>query len=220
MIKNLLNKNKPKIFCISFQRTGTTSTGDFFKSLDYNVANYFCSKRNRWSVKWNNGDYESIFKSPDFINNQVFEDDPWWCGDFYRYLFHRFPESKFVLLVRDSDKWFDSMLNHSGGMSLGNSLRHARVYRRESEFYKINSGFNINDYNERSNDCLLPLAGKSEHYKKIYEIRNNEIISYFNKYGKERLFYSTLEDQDKWVKMGVFFDKKISVKSIFHSNKS
>src|SRR5690554_6122442 len=96
--------SQPKIFCISVQRTGTTSVGQFFREHNYRVATWTISRRNDWTVKWFKGDYENIFNSFDFKTSQVFEDDPWFCLDFYKVLFHRFPNSKFVLVERDADK--------------------------------------------------------------------------------------------------------------------
>lgn len=49
---------KPKIFVISFQRTGTTSTGRFLSDHNYRVATYSISKRNNWTLKWFKGDFE------------------------------------------------------------------------------------------------------------------------------------------------------------------
>ncbi len=126
---------KNKIFCISYQRTGTTSTGQFFKDHGYKVATYGVSKHNAWTQSWLKGDYEKIFKSLHFKNHQVFEDDPWWCTDFYKVLFHRFPKAKFVLLERDADKWFNSMVSHSNGQTLGNTHTHSVLYNRTDEFY-------------------------------------------------------------------------------------
>ena len=71
---------------------------------------------------------------------QVFEDDPWWITDFYKLLYHRFPKSKFILLERDPDKWFDSMVSHSGGLVLGNTHRHSYIYDRLEEFYEVGKG--------------------------------------------------------------------------------
>ena len=118
----------PKIFCISVQRTGTTSVGQFFRQHGFRVCTWDVSHKNEWSNSWLKGDYNAIFKSKDFAVNQVFEDDPWWCNDFYKVLFHRFPQAKFVMLERDSDKWFDSMVKHSRGKTLGNTHRHAIIY--------------------------------------------------------------------------------------------
>ena len=119
-------EDKEKIFCISFQRTGTTSVGNFFKEHGFNVQGYKKEISRKWSFLYYQGDYEAIFEDIDFKKNQVFEDNPWWLGDFYKYLYHRFPRAKFLLLTRDPDKWFDSMLNHSKRKTLGNTFLHSK----------------------------------------------------------------------------------------------
>jgi len=165
---NIFKKKQVKIFCISTQRTGTTSVGDFFKHFGYKVADWPISNMNNWSYYWENGDFETIFNSKNFKNNQVFEDDPWWLPEFYKVLYHRFPKAKFILFTRDPEKWFSSMLNHSGGRILGNSKRHCKVYRREEDFYTLmNEKGNLN-YNEKEIDNLLSLIGYKEHYIKNF----------------------------------------------------
>ena len=67
-------------------------------------------EKDNWTNKWFEGDYDFIFDDYRFKLSQVFEDDPWWCSDFYKVLFHRFPRSKFILIERDADRWFDSMI--------------------------------------------------------------------------------------------------------------
>ena len=96
---NFLRKTKKqKIFCISIQRTGTTSVGDFFEKHNYRRAGWYHSKENNWGKLYFDGNYEAIFSSMDFKNNDVFEDGPESIGHFYKYLFHRFPNSIFILL--------------------------------------------------------------------------------------------------------------------------
>lgn len=210
---------KPKIFVISFQRTGTTSTGKFFKDHNFRVANYAVSRKRDWTLNWFKGDFNRIFNSLDFISNQVFEDDPWWCGDFYKILFHRFPNSKFVLLDRDADKWFDSMVSHSSGKTLGNTYRHSKLYRREEDFYKLN--IYSNEFYSRKVDNLLELnESHRKHYKKVYLLRIREILEFFDQFGKDRLIYVRLEDQNKWKKIGDYFGINVKEGYNVHANKS
>ena len=122
--------SSPKIFCISVQRTGTTSVGQFFRDHNFRVATWNDSRKNNWTLNWIKGDHKRIFESRDFKLNQVFEDDPWWCLDFYKILFHRFPNAKFILIERDADRWFDSMVSHSNGKTLGNTHQHTLLYNR------------------------------------------------------------------------------------------
>ena len=206
-----------KIFCISFQKTGTTSVGKFFMDHNYRVATYPVSKRNGWSLKWFKGDYENIFNSQDFKTRQVFEDNPWWYQDFYKLLFHRFPKSNFILFERDADRWFDSLKNHRNGKTLGNTYRHSKIYRREKDFYSEikTSGFLYTD----EKDELLQIEEKHrEHYKELYLLRIREIKEFFNECGKHRLFHVFLEDPNKWQKLGRFFNIDVADNYNIHSN--
>lgn len=194
-----------KIFCISVQRTGTTSVGQFFKENNFRVATWRVSKKNEWTASWFKGDYERIFKSRDFKLNQVFEDDPWFCLDFYKVLFQRLPNAKFVLVERDADQWFNSMVSHSKGKTLGNTHVHATIYQRMNDFYSLKLNQVKNNISQVDN--LLPLdESHREHYTKIYKLRNLEVIKYFELYGKNRIVRVKLEDKDKWQSIGAYFN--------------
>lgn len=217
--QSLLLRSKPKIFCISLQRTGTTSTGQFFKDHGFTVATYRVSLNNSWTHNHFTGNYEAIFRSKDFRDSQVFEDDPWWLNDFYRVLYHRFPNSKFILLERDADKWFDSMVSHSRGKTLGNTHRHCTQYQRLKEFHETGAGHE-NIY-KNVIDNALPLGEvQREHYKSFYEIRNKEIKLFFQHHDDTRLFNARLEDGDVWQKMGVFFHINVRDGYNVHLNRS
>lgn len=213
-------KSKPKIFCISFQRTGTTSVGRFFKDHGYKVAGYDKNRSATWSYLKFIGDYEKIFNSKAFKSYQVFEDNPWWEGDFYRVLYHRFPNSKFILFTRNSDKWFDSMVSHSKGKTLGNTFLHVKNYRREEEFYRLYP--ELNHYsNILQIDNLLDLNESNRgHYKAIYELRNKEVIDFFSFFDSDRIIHLELEDPDKWKKLAGYFSIKLSSNYNVHLNKS
>lgn len=209
---------KQKIFIISFQRTGTTSTGCFFKDHGYNVATWETSRDNEWTLDWFIGNYDRIFNSNSFQENQVFEDDPWWCLDFYRFLFHKFPKSKFILLERDPNKWFDSMKLHSKGKTLGNTHIHSKLYRREDD-YNMLGNFN-NNFTYRLDNLLEITDMDRENYIKIYQLRNSEIKEFFAHHAPDRLFCCALEDRDKWVKMGKFVGMRIDQDYESYVNKS
>ncbi len=201
------------------QRTGTTSVGQFFRDFNYKVAGWELDKKNQWSYLWNIGDFESIFKSSDFKNNQVFEDSPWWYPEFYKVLYHRFPNSKFILFTRDSENWFKSMKFHSKGKTLGNTKKHCKIYRREADFYNLPSDY-IKNYNESKVDNLLSLEGYEKHYRDLYEIRNKEVIDFFKKHDPNALFVDRLENDDKWKKLASFCGIEISKDYKVHMNKS
>ncbi|WP_026755089.1 sulfotransferase [Sediminibacter sp. Hel_I_10] len=200
-------QRKPLIFCISFQRTGTTSVGRFFHDHNFSVATSHTSVKNGWTSNWFKGDYKSIFNSLDFKSNQVFEDDPWWCLDFYKFLFHRFPGSKFILLERDPDKWFNSMMTHSDGKSLGNTFIHSHLYRREKEFYSLSTDIEL--YNKKTDNLLKLSEEHRAHYIEIYKLRIREVKDFFKYFDQDRLFCGDLEDSEKWKKMGSYFGFRV-----------
>jgi hypothetical protein len=211
--------NTQKVFILSHQRTGTTSVGGFFSHHGYKVSTWDISNKNEWSRKWYIGDFESIFNSTDFIKNQVFEDDPWFLPDFYKILYHRFPSAKFVLFQRSSEDWFNSMLRHSGGKSLGISRIHAKVYRRELEYFNLPPSL-IEYHKSFKIDNLLELNNHKEHYKHLYDLRNNEIVEFFSANDQGRLITLKLDDEDKWTKLAKFFKLNISNDFSIHLNKS
>jgi hypothetical protein len=182
-----------KIFCLSFQRSGTTSVGRFLKINGYKVADWNLSNKMGWTKRWYDGNYDPIFSSKEFIENQVFEDDPWWTPEFYKVLYHKFPESKFILFYRNTDKWFESMLRHSSGEILGEAEIHCKIYRRENELISSKSKLYLNGY--------------KEHYASVYERHNKEVLKFFRKKNKsEILFNSSLDNKNKWLDLAEFLN--------------
>lgn len=201
---------KPKIFCISMQRNGTTSCGRFLKEHGFRVAGYGQHSA-MWTNLWLKGDYNSIFNSSQFRSFQAFEDNPWWFPDFYRVLNSRFPRSKFILFYRDSDEWFDSMLRHKEIKTLVNYYVHNKVYRKLNFYYdKIDNDFYFepNNYDKHN---AIPFKELKDYYVTVYEEHNREVIEYFKKYAPNKLFHCHLKNEDKWKQLSEFLS--ISMKS-------
>jgi len=215
----LIQIGKPKVFCISMQRNGTTSVGQFLKDHNYRVASYGQHSKD-WSSLWVKGDYDSIFKSVTFKSYQAYEDNPWWFPDFYRVLHNKFSRAKFILLYRDGDKWFESMKNHKTIQSLKNTYRHNKVYNKLDLFYEkldTDDSFKPNEING-VND--IPFDEEKERYLRAYQIYNRDAIEYFKKYAPDKLFYTRLDDPEKWQKIGSFLGIKVAKDYNIHSNKT
>lgn len=213
-------KGEGLIFCISMQRTGTTSVGNFFKHFNFATAGWNTALFNQWDKKWYDGDFEAIFNSKDFLLNQVFEDSPWWHPEVYKMLYHRFPGSKFILFTRDSKSWFKSMQNHSGGKTLSNTRIHCKLYHRENEFYERldnDPSFKPLDY---GHDNLLDMEGWQEYYTKFYDRRNREVIEFFKQHDPSALFVGDLFDKNKWKNLGKFIGLDVEKGFEVHSNNS
>lgn len=184
-----------KIFCLSMQRSGTTSVGDFLAQWGLHRVGYPASRDGSWTRRWHLGDFESIFADPAFIEGEVFEDDPWWLPDFYRQLFHRFPGSRFILLSRDPDDWFASMIRHSGGHNPGHTDIHARIYRREDELDWLSR--HVEGFDPRKTN-LLSIFDKPDHYKAVYRRHTREVEAFFAAQAPQALFRGDLTDPAVW----------------------
>ena len=213
----LLKSTEDKIFCISYQRTGTSSVGEFFRMNNFKVIGWHMSHKLRWSELWYEGKYEKIFNSYEFKSSSVFEDSPWFHLDFYKELSERFPKARFILFERDSDKWFSSMLSHSGNRNLGSVYIHAKLYDREDELKSL-TGLNP-DIRSEENFNLLPLDERHRSkYIAIYEKRNQAVKDFFS--NSDRFISLQLEDPDKWKKLADFFGITIDPDLEVHANKT
>lgn len=208
---------KPKIFVISYQKSGTKSVGKFFKDHNFRVASHGVSFQNEWNLKWFKGDFDAIIKSPEFKSYQVFEDDPWFFPDFYKFLYHKFPKSKFVFFKRDVNSWFDSMKAFKKGKSLGNTYIHSKIYRREHEYYNMEN-IPSEKYKGIKDELLKIEEYNRDHYVNLYEIRIKEIIEFFEEMDSNRFFYANLEDTKKWIKLGEFLNIYVNPNYDAHEN--
>ena len=227
--KNLFQQKKsPKIFCISMQRSGTTSVGRFFQDHGIPWAGWPADRDNNWSRAIHEGDFEAVFSSRDFKNARGFEDSPWFMPGLFKILYHRFPGSKFILLTRDPDAWFSSMLSHSEQTILGSHKIHASLYRREIEYYKLLDGGDLDGLDPlpdsrnttKEDREKMTLSGWDEHYKSLYQLYTREVKDFFSRNDPETLFHGSLEDPDKWVKIGSFLGINVNPAYDSHENRS
>lgn len=95
-----------KVFCVGFQKTGTTSLQYALSLLGYRVAGVF-------SVK-DLDDFNQVrFRALDLMQNfDAAGDNPW--SVLFRDLDVAFPGSKFILTTRDPDRWHASACEHFG----------------------------------------------------------------------------------------------------------
>lgn len=210
------------IFCISMQRTGTTSVGKFLRDFGYSWMGWPADQRNGWSELWLDGNYEKIFSSLDFCIANAFEDSPWFLPDFYKILYHRYPKSKFILLTRNSDDWFKSMVSHSRGNVIGKSRIHAKIYRREIEYFDLLRSGMVDDKTENTfgTEKAMKLAGFDERYKEIYRLHLIEAQDFFARHSPESLFVGELSDPGKWQKLGKFLNIDVPADYESHENSS
>ena len=165
-----------RLFCLSMQRSGTTTVGDWLEAHGLVRAGYPTSARLGWTMLWMQGQHDAIFSSPEFQEADLYEDDPWWCGDFYKLLAERFANARFILLTRDADAWFASLCHHSGGYNPGRSDLHARLYQRQDALQAL---VKQNPTLDPSQPGLLSVVENEAHYKSIYTQHTAAVQEYF-----------------------------------------
>jgi len=100
-----------KVFCIGYNKTGTTSLSNFFRDngflvapqtpFEYNLNSYFSK---------NYSTFVDMIKE-DYHGYSFFQDVPFSLPFFYKTLDREFENSKFILTVRNSeDDWYNSLI--------------------------------------------------------------------------------------------------------------
>jgi len=101
-----------KIFCIGFNKTGTTSLKNLLLEEGFRDSNQNHFEQNLDSyVSKNSSTFINIIKTNYPISN-IFQDIPFSLPNFYKELYKEFPNAYYVLTVRDSSEiWYNSLLN-------------------------------------------------------------------------------------------------------------
>ncbi|MBN1268359.1 MAG: hypothetical protein JXB04_02130 [Kiritimatiellae bacterium] len=177
-----------KVFGIGWAKTGTTTLGTCFEILGLS------HKGTALDLVYNcrDGNLQPVFDIADKYKS--FEDWPWIL--LYKEMDKRYPHSKFILTVRDAQKWRNSYLR---------MLRHARPRKDIKEIRKIIYGFE-------------DMAGHEEEYVQRYERHNREVLEYF-KDRPDDLLVVNWEKGDGWEKLCAFLGRSIPEVSFPHRNK-
>ncbi len=174
-----------KIFGLGYHKTGSTTLETALITLGYDCKGkhdhlFEAISNDNWAVV-----DEAISK------HDAFRDMPWPL--FYQELDQRYPGSKFILTVRDSEKWIASCGNHY--KNIGDPL-FARIY---------GDGFHFP-------------VGNEKRWIHTYEAHNEEVRSNFKKRPEDFLEVNW-EAGDGWNKLCQFLDKPVPGRPFPHANK-
>lgn len=166
-------RNNPKIFCIGANKTGTTSLEKAFKELGFVVGNQReaellvkdCFKKN----------YQPLLAY--CKTAEVFQDVPFSFLNTYEILDQHFPNSKFILTIRDSpEQWYKSLTKFHAKRFGNGKIPTWELLKNVDYVYKGWSYENrINVYGVTEKDNPYDKTILTQHYEK----RNQEIIDYF-----------------------------------------
>lgn len=93
----------PKIFCIGFNKTGTTSLGMALKSLGFRHSSF---NKRVWRRYYKAGDFTRIIAYTSKFDS--FDDLPWLKEDIIPMMDKAFPNSRFIYLEREEAGWKQS----------------------------------------------------------------------------------------------------------------
>lgn len=176
-----------KYFGIGAHKTGTTSLNEAFKFLGYNCHHEYDSEKlvldyidnYTFQLQWTSQHPEVNF----------YQDSPWNFGDFYKKLYFWNPDAKFILTVRNSKEWFNSLCNWN---------------KNRTNKWWISMWFHRSEYLNIHPE-ILPHKNQ---YISIYEHRNYQIQEFF-KNKPNQLLVLNLEDDNKWEKLCNFTNDPI-----------
>lgn len=163
----IFKKQKPKIFCIGQNKTGTTTIESVLKRFGYTLGNQV--KGELLLDAWYQRDFRQIIQ---FCKSaQAFQDVPFSLPYTYQHLDVAFPNAKFILTERESaEQWYNSITKfHSKlwsdgeGIPTASELKNAR-YRYKGYAYQF-----IKDVYKTADEA-------------IYD--KNTLISHYNNYNK------------------------------------
>lgn len=174
---------RPKIFCVGWHKTGTTTMGEALLKLGYNVV----GARLDLAASLLNDDIQEAIKLAEKYD--AFQDVPW--AALYKELDEAFPGSKFILTIRDEQKWLFSAKKHFG--------------ENHTDMRQWLYGLGV-------------LVGNEDLYLERFRRHNEEIQAYFQN-RKDDFITMSWTDGDGWEKLCQFLDVPIPATPFPHANK-
>jgi hypothetical protein len=101
---------KPRVLCVGFQKTGTSSVGVALRQLGFSHFGYDQDLEAARGL----GDLERCLAWAEHFDS--LDDLPWFSPDFVASYRLRFPGSRYVLLERDEQEWVQSYLRFFGAI--------------------------------------------------------------------------------------------------------
>lgn len=179
----LARKNFNKIFCIGYNKTGTTTLETALRLYGYNLPNQQ-EQEVRLTEQCFSTDYTALLS---FVNGyDAFQDMPFSQGLTYVVADALFPNSKFILTERDSESWFKSMTSfHKKIFNVDDmskvteaDLLEKHTYLYRGYLHTINARM-LTTYQDSSKKVNWDKLFDKDYYIKLYEERNHTIKKYF-----------------------------------------
>jgi Sulfotransferase domain len=201
-----------KIFCVGLGKTGTTSLEVFFSTLGFELGDQ--AKGEMLVRDWAVRNFEPIIALA--RTAQVFQDVPFSLPFTFVILDWAFPDSKFILSVRDdAEQWYRSMIRF-----------HTKLIGKN----RIPTADDLKEFPYRYNGWLFEarklIYGVSEEdpydktrVLKLYESHHSAVSEYF-RHRPESLLAVNVSDADAAEKIMAFLGLPYAGQKMPHLNRS
>ena len=194
----IFNK-KDKIFCIGFNKTGTTSLNQVLKEFNYKLGSQ--AKSEYLIQDYLKRDWKSILK---FCKTaEAFQDVPFSLPYTWLIIQKYFPDAKYILTFRDEELWYKSITNFHTNKFSNNDMPPTYDELKNADYrfkgYMLSYMEAINNNNKKvpyDKDTLISC------YR-----RHNEDVKFFFRKNKNFLMLD-LSASDAYLKLCDFLNKK------------
>lgn len=207
--KIVAQRNKQKIFVIGFNKTGTTTLEKTLLEFDYIVGHQRTAELLFDDISSNN--YNSLI---DYCKTaEAFQDVPFSFPHVYKTIDHYYPNSKFILTVRDSgEQWFNSLVNFHSKIWGNGSIPTEKELANVNYVYK---GYPL----DTIKFIYGPNLYEKEHYINVYQKHNQEVLAYFKNRPNDFICLNVNENED-YQKLCGFLKITSNKKSFYWENKT
>lgn len=196
----MLPSRRNKVFCIGLNKTGTTSLEQALRDWGYKMGNQ--ANAEHLIKDYSNRSFKSIAKY--CKNAEAFQDVPFSMPYLFIYLDQYFPNSKFILTVRDTpNQWYESMTKFHSKLFGNGSLPTQENLQNSSYRYK---GYMLDWY-----EALPKVKDHKLMYPKeiMLEIYNDHLTlakNYFR--GSNRFISINVAKESDYFRLAQFLKKK------------
>lgn len=210
----IINKTYNKIFCIGFNKTGTTSLEKTLLTLGFEMGDQRFAETISTDVS--QGCYDKLVKLCQ--SAEAFQDVPFMFRDVYKFLDQEFPNSKFILTVRNNkEEWFDSLVRfHAKLFSSDKSKPPTEEDLANSNY--VYKGWLLDMKEHVWGYPKIPLYDK-KCYQEKYETHNEAVQQYFKDRTNDLLVLN-LKDSFGFEKLIKFLNIKTNLNSFPWENKT
>jgi len=154
-----------KVFCIGYNKTGTTTIGKSLEMLGYRNSSF---NKKVWRKYYKKNKIDKVLNYTARFDS--FDDLPWLKEDMIPILDREFPNSKFIYLTRDEKSWKQSLHNWTVKIS-----GERPDLEEELEAFREHRAFVLEYFKNRSGDDFIVLDVRDKKgFKKLAEFLGKE----------------------------------------------